>query len=256
MRPQSEVQISVRNRIIGGPDLLICLPLMAAGQSELLRMAQACLGLKPDLLEWRLDAFDQAENVDHSLRTLDELRTTIGNLPLIFTCRNHLEGGRAKLTPAQRQALITAAIQSGNIDIIDIELSNDDSFIQDIRKTATASDVQMILSYHDFDATPEAALIIDTLFQARDLGADIVKVAVMPQDFRDVLILMEATLKARQNGLKIPMISISMGTVGSLTRLACGLFGSDITFASGDTPSAPGQIPIQTLRQAMAVFYT
>ncbi len=46
-----------------------------------------------------------------------------------------------------------------------------------------------------------------------------------------------------------------MGPQGRLSRLAGGLFGSDITFASGRTPSAPGQIPIEHLRHAMAALY-
>jgi len=48
---------------------------------------------------------------------------------------------------------------------------------------------------------------------------------------------------------------MSMGPQGRLTRLAGGLFGSDVTFASGSTSSAPGQIPIEMLRQAMTALY-
>ena len=106
----------------------------------------------------------------------------------------------------------------------------------------------MILSYHNFEATPDPDYIIDTLFQAREMGADIAKVAVMPHDFENVLTLMQATLMSRKNGLKIPAIAISMGALGSLTRLAGKLFGSDITFASSETPSAPGQIPTRLLQ--------
>jgi 3-dehydroquinate dehydratase-1 len=51
------------------------------------------------------------------------------------------------------------------------------------------------------------------------------------------------------------MITMSLGPEGRITRLAGGLFGTDITFAMGEAASAPGQIRIQTLRQAMAALY-
>ena len=114
---------------------------------------------------------------------------------------------------------------------------------------------RMLGHFHNFDQTPDEAIIFDKLVQAQDMGADIAKVAVMPKDYKDVLVLLSATLKARTERLKIPIITMSMGPEGGVTRLAGGLFGSDITFATGKDASAPGQIPIGALRQAMAVLY-
>lgn len=155
----------------------------------------------------------------------------------------------------QRHRLLAKAMASGNLDIVDIELRNDADFVQSIMETARNASVRVILSYHNFEMTPDGTSIFDTLFKARDLGADIAKVAVMPRRYQDVLTLLNATLKARQQGLKIPAITMSMGTQGRLSRVAGGLFGSDITFASGNAPSAPGQMSIEVLRQGMAALY-
>jgi 3-dehydroquinate dehydratase-1 len=38
-----------------------------------------------------------------------------------------------------------------------------------------------------------------------------------------------------------------MGPLGSVTRMVGGVFGSSLSFAVGDTASAPGQIPIADL---------
>jgi len=122
--------------------------------------------------------------------------------------------------------------------------------------TARRFGVRVILSYHNFETTPGEVFILKMLLKAQDLGADIAKVAVMPKEYQDVLTLLNATLKARQQGLKIPAITMSMGPQGRLSRIAGGLFGSDITFACGNSPSAPGQIPIEELRQAMAALYS
>ena len=82
-----------------------------------------------------------------------------------------------------------------------------------------------------------------------------VKNKVMPKDYADVLTLLGATLKARTGAVKVPIVTMSMGPEGGVTRVAGGLFGSDLTFAVGKDASAPGQIPIGGLRQAMKLLY-
>ena len=42
---------------------------------------------------------------------------------------------------------------------------------------------------------------------------------------------------------------MSMGALGSITRVAGFLYGSDMSFAVGKEASAPGQIPIADARQ-------
>lgn len=256
MRLQSDIKIAIGKKVIGGPDYLICVPLLAAERSDLFKEAAAITRLDPDLLEWRIDAYAHAHDMDDSLGTLAELKKQVDDTPLILTCRIHTEGGLNKLASDQRQCLLTEATKSGNLDIVDVELCNEADFIQPILETAREFGVRVILSYHDFKTTPGEEHILETLFKVQDLGADIAKVAVMPKSHQDMLTLLSATLKAREQGLKIPAITISMGPLGRLSRIAGGLFGSDITFACGNTPSAPGQIPIEDLRQAMAALYS
>ena len=77
----------------------------------------------------------------------------------------------------------------------------------------------------------------------------------MPENYEDVLTVLSATNKARNETVQIPIVTMSMGLKGAVSRLAGGLFGSDITFANGMQASAPGQIPIEGLRTAMALLY-
>jgi 3-dehydroquinate dehydratase-1 len=74
----------------------------------------------------------------------------------------------------------------------------------------------------------------------------------MPKDLNDVLTLLTATLQASQT-LSIPLISMSMGPLGSLTRLFGCAFGSALTFAVGASSSAPGQVPIEDLNTVLAI---
>lgn len=254
-RLQSEIKVAVRQKIIGGPLPLVCIPLVAENQSALLDQAMALRPLIPDLVEWRVDGYDDVEDTTGCIAALEALRPLIGNIPLIFTCRVESEGGMQTITRETRLRLIKAATRSGLIDIVDIELCNPPAFIESIRETTIRQGTRLILSYHDFTQTPDETFIVDKLNEAQTRGADIAKVAVMPNRVNDVLTLLNATMKARSGTLKIPMATMAMAREGVITRMAGGLFGSDITFAVGTAVSAPGQIPVDELRRSMELLY-
>lgn len=247
--------VQVKGCTIGGEAPLICLPLVAKDKSALLQQAEALLPLAPDLLEWRIDGFDAVADLEANLDALRALAAAIDPVPMIYTCRIDKEGGMCSIDPHQRLELITAAIETGLPDIVDIELCNDADFINTVMKAAEVRGIKVIISSHYFEETPDEATLLGRLTGAQKVGAHIAKVAVMPKNYQDVLVLLGATLKARSELLEIPIVTMSMGAEGGVTRLAGGLFGSDITFAIGKNASAPGQIPIGELRQAMAVLY-
>jgi 3-dehydroquinate dehydratase-1 len=255
MRQQSKKQLRIRGVVIGGAHPLICLPLVAGTKEELIGQASMLVELAPDLLEWRVDGFTEVEDVTKNLAALSELRSIIGEIPLIFTCRIDQEGGMCRISQEKRLELMVAAIESGNIDLIDIELCNGREFIDAVKMHAQARHVALILSYHNFKETPAETFIYDKLLAAYNAGADIPKLAVMPKDYADVLTLFYATNRARNSTIDAPLVTMSMGEQGAVTRLAGGLFGSDITFAVGKASSAPGQIPIAEMRSGMAVLF-
>jgi 3-dehydroquinate dehydratase-1 len=255
MKQQSKVQVTVRKVVIGGLKPLICLPLVGESREKILQEAKELLALHPDLLEWRIDACEKVENIADCLTVLHELRQSISEIPLIFTCRIDLEGGLKKIAQEKRLQLFTAAITSGNIDIVDIELCNGAEFVKVIIEQAAANNVKVILSYHNFKETPSEAFIYAKLVEAQTAGADIAKLAVMPHNYADVLTLLSATNRARNEWVRVPLVTMAMGEEGAISRLAGGLFGSDITFAIGLQASAPGQIPIKDLRTGMALLY-
>jgi 3-dehydroquinate dehydratase-1 len=255
MRQQSKLQVNVRGAVIGGSKPLICLPLVGETRAKVINEAEELAALKPDLLEWRVDAYDKVDHKENCLSVLKELREAIQSIPLIFTCRIDLEGGFKKISRKNRLELIIAAMDSGDVDIVDIELCNDPEFVNIVRERAKLNDLKVILSYHNFTETPSESFIYSKLVEAQTAGADISKLAVMPKDYGDVLTLLSATNKARNEIIQGPIVTISMGQEGAVSRLAGGLFGSDITFAIGKQASAPGQIPIEELKNGMALLY-
>ena len=255
MRLESPIQVDIRGVRIGGPRPLVCLPLMAAGREALLDQAAELVRLGPDLLEWRNDAFPTAAGGGAAADPLPELRRIIGDLPLIFTCRCPAEGGQGDLSAGERLDRIQSALASGLVDLVDAELCNSPAHLEAVRAAAAKAGARLILSHHNFATTPGQAEIVATLERAQEAGAHIAKVAVMPRTQEDLLTLVQATLAARRGAVEIPMDTIAMAHLGLISRVAGGLFGSDITFASGTAASAPGQIPIAELRRAMALFH-
>ena len=114
-------------------------------------------------------------------------------------------------------------------------------------KKAHENGVRTVLSNHDFNATPPVEVMTERLMKMKALGADIAKIAVMPENSGDVLSLFAASENMKRMEDAIPVITISMGPTGLISRIAGETFGSAVTFASAGKASAPGQIDADEL---------
>ena len=110
-----------------------------------------------------------------------------------------------------------------------------------------------MLCNHDFERTPPKDVIAGRLKKMEALGADICKIAVMPQSPQDVLTLLDAAYSVFQTA-SVPLVSVSMGRFGAVSRIAGGMFGSAMTFAAAEKASAPGQINVGELRNILNVL--
>ena len=254
MNMQETRRIEVRGKPLGAGTLpAIITPLVGKTQGEVLGEVAAIVAKKPDLLEWRIDFFQAIGDVSAVIDTARAIRRASGGIPVLLTRRKESEGGQPQvIDEAAVVAMYRAACEAECVDLIDYELSHPPEDIAALRAVSKASGIGMILSYHDFRTTPNAAVLDARFVAARELGADVAKVAVMPADERDVLELLAATSRARE-AVDIPLISMSMGGVGSLSRIVGWVYGSAATFAVGKSRSAPGQIAIEDLRTALAI---
>jgi len=139
-------------------------------------------------------------------------------------------------------------VRSGLIDLVDVELCNGAEFLEPILTTAHEHGVRVILSFHNFKSTPEKETLAGKISEMVSLGGDIAKIACMPQNPGDVLRLLQVTWEAREQFPAVPLCTMSMGAIGSLSRVAGFLYGSDMAFAVGKVVSAPGQIPLADAR--------
>lgn len=243
----------------------ICIPVMGTTTEELIAEAQQAMQQPCQLIEWRADFMIQ-ENAGLSIqevcgvlrKNLAYLRLEL-NVPLLFTIRTAKEGGQADISADDYFDVNRMVAESGMADIIDIEAfdadSKPDENVQDFIAYAHEMNVKVLLSNHDFEKTPDLDVMVKKYTDMQQMGGDIMKLAVMPQQQEDVLRLLEAAETVGGKESQLPLVAISMGELGMTSRICAGQFGSVITFASGREASAPGQVNAKTLQGYLERYY-
>lgn len=247
--------VTVKNVTLGEGMPKICVPLVGATLAELEREAEALKALAPDVVEWRSDFFDQVEDLNAVMDVLARIEAILPDIPLIFTFRSAREGGEKQLGTEEYIRLNKAAAESGRVDIIDVELFNKEADVQALIAAAHDCGVFVIVSNHDFQGTPSEEEIVSRLRKAQELGGDLPKIAVMPGSAGDVLTLLAATNRMQEQYADRPIITMSMGGEGVISRLAGEIFGSALTFGAAHKPSAPGQVAVHELRKVLELLH-
>jgi len=255
MRPQPKKPIEARGKVLGGPRPLVCVPLVGKTRREILGEAGNIPAIAPDIIELRVDAWEFVEETPASVSMIRDVRKTVGEIPVILTCRGHWEGGFKKVSDEAKFSLYREAAAGDLVDFLDMELAYGDEKIRGTLRMLENSSVSLIISSHDFEKTPPKEVLFSTLTAQIRAGAHVAKLAAMPRSEEDVLALLSATLLVRRKYPDIPLITMSMGGIGAVSRVTGGLFGSDLTFAVGSKASAPGQIPVADLKQCLSVLY-
>jgi 3-dehydroquinate dehydratase-1 len=246
--------IDKRGRRLDGETPLLCTPLVGRTHKRVLAEASRVLAQKPDLLEWRVDYFEAIADTAAVLETARALRALAGEMPIIFTRRWSQEGGEPiPISDEQVLDLYDAVAASRLVDFIDFEMENDPAHVRRVCESTRAHRIRLILSYHNFSFTPGLEYLVDRFLEAERLGADVAMVSVMPRDREDVLTLLSATAHADAK-TRIPLIAVSMGPLGAVSRMMGGLFGSGLMYAVGESASAPGQIPLGDLKTVFDII--
>lgn len=240
---------------IGAGRPRIIVPLTASTLDGLMDEAAALGDLPADLAEWRIDMLDEVlkpspegpvPDIPYILSVLSGVGTVLP-VSLIATFRTEAEGGLA-ISGKGYEDLCRALIDSGSVDVLDVEAFHSSGRAKAIVDYARSRGVKTIGSWHDFQATPAKEEIVRRLAAIQDeVGADIAKASVMPQGRADVLTLMAATEEFTATQAKRPVITMSMGPLGVASRICGQSFGSAATFGSAGRPSAPGQMEVHDL---------
>ncbi|WP_194860706.1 type I 3-dehydroquinate dehydratase [Dietzia sp. SYD-A1] len=209
-----------------------------------------------DVVEWRVDLFEPftagaGGDPAPAVEALERLSTLLPGVPILATFRTRGEGGGAEISPTTYVAMVEALSSTGAAAAVDVEYLH--PLAADSIAAAHHHRVAVVASTHDFAATPPAEEIVSRLAAMEDAGADVAKIAVTPRSAADVVALLSAT-EERHRAARIPLITMSMGGLGAVTRLGGGPFGSSATFATVGAASAPGQLPAVGVRRVLELL--
>ena len=207
----------------------IAIPIFQKDCKNVIKVANDCIRKGADVLEFRIDALENPD-INEIKQTIEEI-----NFPMIATNRISTEGGSFKGTEEERFHILYECCDL--VDYVDIELQSNEEYIKKIHETSATT----IISYHDFEKTPKLSEVTYIVEKEQELG-DIAKVAFMPQNLEDTLTILAVLSHCEET------IAISMGDLGSYTRVMASKFDSPITFAAGTDVTAPGQIDIETMK--------
>lgn len=247
--------IEIKDIKIGDGIPKICVPIVGQTENDIIKSAEEITKVKHDLVEWRVDYFKDVTNSDKVNTVLTSLNTILGNTPILFTFRTRAEGGEMDLSKEEYLQINLKAIENGGIDLIDVELFTGDDSVKTIIDAAHAKNIKVVVSNHDFERTPSKKELVARMQRMQNLNADIPKLAVMPVDKSDVLTLLSATDEMYSNYANRPIVTMSMGKNGMISRICGEFFGSAITFGSVTEASAPGQLPAAKLSELLTIFH-
>lgn len=232
----------------------ICVPLTGTAKTQVCREAEAAKEAGADLVEWRADFYEGLKDQDQVIAAAKELSQVLGEVPLLFTVRTEKEGGNSSMETEEYQELLKAVAASGAVDLFDVEALEEEEEKKTLIREIQERGGKVIASSHDFEKTDDWESLLERFSRLDKSGADILKMAVMPRSFEDVTRLMQVTNEETQRTEK-PLIAMSMGNTGSISRIAGENFGSALTFATVGKASAPGQFPIKELRMMMDALH-
>jgi 3-dehydroquinate dehydratase I len=216
----------------------ICVAVARETVDEALVVAQH-VSSQADVIEIRLDYLTKI----HVSPFLAEIST-----PLLFTNRPIWEGGKFAGVENDRLAPLLEAVEK-QAAYVDLELRAPAESLQCLRTAIEQSSTRLILSWHEFERTPERLDMVAVLKAMQDQGAHIGKIVTMAHGFQDVLRVLQ--LQEEASLMHFPLIAFCMGRPGVISRLATLELGGYMTYCSANNgeATAQGQLSVNALRQ-------
>ena len=155
--------VKVRNIEIGAGIPKICVPIVGVTREDILEAAKAITSTKADVVEWRVDWYEDIFDFAKTEETMKALREVLGETPILFTFRTSKEGGEKAIEAADYAKLNKEIAATGNVDLVDVEAFTGDEVVKEVIEAAHACGVKVVASNHDFDKTPDKDDIVGRL---------------------------------------------------------------------------------------------
>ncbi|MCL7043078.1 hypothetical protein MKW94_003507 [Papaver nudicaule] len=223
---------------MGTYSTLICAPIMGKSMTQMFTDMDEAKEIGVDIVEIRLDylsSFNPHQDLPALIKNCSTMLT-------LFTCRPKWEGGEYEGDDSIRLDALKVAMEVG-ADYIDVELQVAHEFISSLDEK-TRERPKIIVSSHNYHATPSVEEIGGLVARIQSTGADIVKIATTAVHVTDVARMFQIIVHSQ-----VPFIGLVMSERGLISRLLCPKYGGYLTFGSLEEglESAPGQPTVKDL---------
>jgi 3-dehydroquinate dehydratase-1 len=248
--------VKARDLVIGEGRAKTIVPMTGTTAEEAIEQATVIgTSAQTDAVEFRVDFLDVALDPSKVAALGTKIATQLKGKPLIVTFRTKAEVGNKTIADSEYGALYETLLKAKFADLIDVEMFRNENVVRRLVAAAHAAGVLVIMSSHDFSGTPPAAELVTRLRRQQELGADVLKLAMMPRDPGEVLELLRATWEMANRYAERPMMTMSMGGTGVVSRLAGEIFGSAMCFGMIGRASAPGQVEVDRLAGVLDIVH-
>lgn len=204
---------------------MICVSIIEKSLAKIIQIANSA-----EMAEIRIDLCEMNEI------SVSEVFSKIQK-PTIATCRpNYCDD-------TKRAMLLKTAISFG-AKYVDVEIESSEIFKKEVMDFAKNHGCKCIISYHNYENTPELSelqSIVDTCFSQ---GANVAKIATTAKNTKDSARIL--SLYSKYSNL----VALAMGNLGKITRIANLQLGSPFSFAAIDEnhATAGGQMTVSQMQ--------
>lgn len=237
-----------------GKKPVVCIPVMGKDKETVLREAARVVAAGAVMIEWRIDYLSDFSNMSDIQYLMRELSKLCRDTVFLATLRTKDQGGLAEMQEPQLSRYYRDLASMKKADFIDVEffgVQKPERLLKDMKSEGA----KVITSHHDFLETPDERVMYMLLEKMADGQADLVKLAVMPKSLQDVLDILRVTCRFAEEYPEIPVASMSMGSMGIISRVCGEVFGSCMTFGTMGASSAPGQMEEKELSQMLDLIH-
>jgi 3-dehydroquinate dehydratase / shikimate dehydrogenase len=220
----------------------ICIALGVPDPVKLVEFAEREAQAGESFFEFRLDYLERPLEGCQAIR---DFRERYPEAVVLATCRRHQNHGKFNGSIEEQVRILESAVEAG-AEAVDLEIESAEAAADKTRMLAART--RLILSYHNFEGTPQMEQVWRRMTRFDAEAYKIVTTARKPSDNTRVLGLPKAHPKT-------PLIVLAMGETGFSTRVLSNPLGGIYTYAAplSAEGTAAGQVCARHLRHLYRV---
>jgi len=188
-----------------------------------------------EMIELRLDLLDFSEQEYRKIYSLGKA--------IIATYRYGKTEDSIRIEALQKAIVLGATY-------VDVEIDASNYFVETMMDFAKQNNCKTILSYHNFESTPNVKELNLLIEKSKQLQADYIKIVTMINTSEDTARIL-SLYEHHKN-----LIAFGMGDMGKISRIASIYLGAKFTYASFSEAqkTAQGQIEYNELQKIFSTI--